>query len=180
MKTRRLLTLCCLLALAACTKSSLETAFANQSEKIDKYVTAQLESHEEYRAVYEEGVVRLVIAEGEGAEAAPGDKVTFYYSGYNFNNASISAGNLFATNDEDVAAAAKWNVSDSTLFAPAVVTLGKDALVKGLEIGMKGVRAGEDCYILFSGKYGLGKKQIGTIPANAALCYHIRVEEIDN
>ena len=30
-----------------------------------------------------------------------------------------------------------------------------------------------------SGKHGFGKRQIGTIPANAAICYHIRVEDVN-
>ena len=169
-----------LLILSACGQSSLETTFASQSDKIDTYVNRQLESHPEYRVVYDNGVVRLVIAEGEGDELARGGTVTFYYTGYNFNNASISAGTMFATNDPDVAASSKWAVSDSTILVPATVTLGKDKIVSGLETGLKGVRAGEDCFIMFSGKYGFGKHQLGTIPANAALCYHIRIEDLEN
>ena len=96
--------LCLLLALASCGKSSLETTFANQSTKIDTYVTKQLESHPEYRVEYNDGVVRMVVAEGEGTELAKGGSVTFYYAGYNFNNNSISAGTMFATNDQDIAA----------------------------------------------------------------------------
>jgi FKBP-type peptidyl-prolyl cis-trans isomerase len=170
--------LCLLLALASCGKSSLETTFANQSTKIDTYVTKQLESHPEYRVEYNDGVVRMVVAEGEGTELAKGGSVTFYYAGYNFNNNSISAGTMFATNDQDIAASAKWDLSDSTAFLPVTVTLGKDKLVHGLELGLNGVRSGEDCFIFFSGRHGFGKRQIGTIPANAALCYHVRVEEV--
>ena len=87
---------------------------------------------------------------------------------------------MFATNDPDIAASAKWDLSDSTAFLPVSVTLGKDKLVRGLELGLNGVRTGEDCFIFFSGKHGFGKRQIGTIPANAALCYHVRVEEVND
>ena len=45
-------------------------------------------------------------------------------------------------------------------------------------LGLEGVRSGEDSYIIFSGRHGFGKKQVGTVPANAPLCYHIRVEEV--
>lgn len=181
MNNRQLLALCVpLVLLCACGKSSLETTFANQSTKIDSYVTKQMESHSEYRVVYEEGVVRMIIAEGEGEELAKGGKVTFYYAGYNFNNSSLTAASMFATNDADAAGAANWNLSDSTLFVPATITLGKDKIVKGLEIGLAGVKPGEDSYIFFSGKYGFGKNQLGTIPANAAICYHIRIEEVEN
>lgn len=173
----------CLLALAAvtaCGESALETTYSNQAKKIDEYVTKQLESHPEYRVVYDGGVVRLIVAEGEGAEAAKGDPVTFYYAGYNFNGGSVSATSLFATNDADIAASARWDITDTTLFQPVTVTLGKDPLVKGLQVGLTGVKTGEDCFILFTGKYGFGKHQIGTIPANAAICYHILVEEPEN
>ena len=68
----------------------------------------------------------MVVAEGEGTELAKGGSVTFYYAGYNFNNNSISAGTMFATNDQDIAASAKWDLSDSTAFLPVTVTLGKD------------------------------------------------------
>ena len=165
-------------SLSGCGASSLETGFVSQSEKIDTYVAKQLESHPEYRTEYKDGVVRLIVSEGEGDGLEPGGDVTFYYAGYNFNNTSISASTMFATNDPDIAASAKWNLSDSTRFQPMTVTLGKDPLVKGLELGLEGVKTGEDSYILFSGRYGFGKHTLGTIPANAALCYHIRVEEV--
>lgn len=164
--------------LSGCGNSSLETSFVSQSEKIDSYVSKQMESHPEYRAVYKDGVVRMIVSEGEGEELETGGTVSFYYAGYNFNNATATASTMFATNDADIAAAAKWNLSDSTLFQPMTVTLGKDPLVKGLEIGLEGVKTGEDSYILFSGRHGFGKHALGTIPANAALCYHVRVEEV--
>ena len=179
MKHKVLAYLLSLAAITACGDSALDTTFAKQSDKIDTYVSKQLESHPEYRVVYDGGVVRLVVAEGEGAEAAKGDPVTFYYAGYNFNNGTIAPSTLFATNDPDIAASARWNVSDSTLFRKVTVTLGKDPLVSGLQTGLTGVRTGEDCYIFFTGKNGFGKHQLGTIPANAAICYHIRVEETD-
>ena len=180
MKLDILLIPCILTALTGCGKSSLETTFANQSDKIETYVNKQLESHPEYRVVYNDGAVRMIVAEGEGEELAKGGTVTFYYAGYNFNSSSISAATLFMTNDADIAASARWDLSDTTAFLPATITLGKDKLVHGLELGLTGVRSGEDSYIFFSGKHGLGKRKIGTIPANAALCYHIRVEEAEN
>ena len=178
MKHKILTLSCTLLALAACGQSSLETTFANQSTKIDTYVTKQLESHPEYRVAYNDGVVRMVVSEGEGSELAKGGSVTFYYAGYNFSNSSVTTGTMFATNDPDIAAQAKWNLSDTTAYRPTTVTLGKDRLVPGLAIGLEGVRSGEDCYIIFSGKHGFGKRQIGTVPANAPLCYHVRVEDV--
>lgn len=173
--------LCLILpALAAC-NSSLETTYADQSGKIETYVTKQVESHPEYRVVYNDGVVRMVVAEGEGEELSQGESISIYYAGYNFSNSTITANTLFATNDADIAAAAKWDLTDpEEHFRPITITLGKDKLVRGLELGLDGVKYGEDCYIFFSGKYSFGKQQIGTIPANAPICYHIRVEEPEN
>ena len=181
MMKHKILLFCLALATLAGCESSLETTYSTQSGKIETYVAKQVESHPEYRVVYNEGVVRMVIAEGEGDELSQGGAVTFYYAGYNFTNTQVSASVLFATNDADIAAAAKWDLTDSEeLFQPVTVTLGKDKLIRGLELGMNGVKRGEDCYIFFSGKYSFGKKQLGTIPANAPICYHIRVEEVEN
>jgi FKBP-type peptidyl-prolyl cis-trans isomerase len=42
------------------------------------------------------------------------------------------------------------------------------------------VKGGEECQILFTGKYGFGNKAFGIIPANSALVYKIWVESISN
>lgn len=174
------LALLALSALAGCS-SSLETTYNTQSGKIEDYVSKQLDAHPEYRVVYNGGVVRMIVAEGYGDEIVRGRKVTFVYAGYSFGSYTVSNNYLFATNDADVAAAAKWDLSDAeTRFQPVTVTLGKDKLVPGLEMGLEGVRPGEDSYIFFSGKYGFGKRQIGTIPASAPICYHVRIEDAEN
>lgn len=84
---------------------------------------------------------------------------------------------LFATNHYATAALSGWTLSEGD-FAPMTVDLGSGDLVEGLQAGLPGVRAGEVCDILFSGKYGLGKKPLGTIPANSALLYRIWVVSI--
>lgn len=52
-------------------------------------------------------------------------------------------------------------------------------MIEGLRNGLEGVRAGEECYIVFSGKYGYGNKVHGNIPVNSALLYHIRVLSVE-
>ena len=52
--------------------------------------------------------------------------------------------------------------------------------IEGLKNGLRGVRGGEHCQILFSGKYGFGNEEFGIIPANSALLYEIWVEAISN
>ena len=92
----------------------------------------------------------------------------------------MSESNLFATNSEEVAETSKWQISGENQFEILTLNIGNDDLVDGLRYGLEGVRAGQECYILFSGEYGFGKKPLGTIPANAALAYHVWVESIAN
>lgn len=169
-----------ILFLGACGGNSLQTTYTNQAEKIDKWVDSQLKSHPEYRAVYNDGVVRLIIAEGTGDYLEKGGKLTFTYTGYTFDNYSVSNSNIFATNDADLAGTARWNLTDESVFTPTTIVLGRDDLVKGLEMGLEGICEGEDCYIVFSGKYGFGRKRLGTIPANTAICYRILANEVVN
>jgi len=168
------------LAIASCTKSSLDLSYSQQAEKIDSYVTSQLEAHPDYRAEYTDGIVRLVIAEGEGDFLKKDGHVAFRYEGYDFSNSSISTSTLFATNKIDVARQAGWDTADSTRFEIFETDLKDSGLIEGLRKGLQGVRAGEDCYIIFSGKFGFGNKHIGTIPANSPLSYRIQVTSIDN
>lgn len=84
---------------------------------------------------------------------------------------------LFATNHYATAALSGWSLSQGD-FSPMTVDLGSGDLVEGLQAGLPGVRAGEVCDILFSGRYGLGKKPLGTVPANSALLYRIWVVSI--
>ncbi|MBQ0148985.1 MAG: FKBP-type peptidyl-prolyl cis-trans isomerase [Bacteroidales bacterium] len=178
MRTRIMMALCMMLGLAACSKSATETLFNTQETNIDTFVDRYLQSNPDARVVYNKSVVRIVVAEGEGTELAKGGCATVFYAGYNFSGSAMNASTLFATNNSDVAAASKWNISDESVFAPAEMNLG-DGLVEGLRLGMEGVRKGEECIILFSGKYGFGR-QVGTIPANAALAYSINVQDIRN
>jgi len=178
MKARMIMALCLLLGICACTKSSIESTYNTQEVNIDSYVEKYLSSSPDTRVVYNESVVRMVLTEGEGAELDKEGSATVYYAGYIFNNGTMNASTLFATNDSDVAATSNWTISDESVFAPVELSLKGD-LVEGLKLGLRGARKGEDCLILFSGKYGFGR-QVGTIPANAALAYRVQVKDVTN
>ena len=60
------------------------------------------------------------------------------------------------------------------------MNMADDELIEGLKNGLMGVKSGEECQILFSGKYGFGKKPFGIIPANSALLYEIWVVAVSN
>ena len=123
---------------------------------------------------------RLVIVEGEGEDSlSTSGTVSFHYAAYTFSG-SISNNNLFATNHEQTIADCGWTTLSGLSTDPVTLKLDKADIVEGLRMGLFGVKKGQECYIIFSGKYGFGSKPIGTIPANSALLYHIWVENIEN
>lgn len=168
-----------MLGFAACSKSDRENTYNAQEVKIDSYVTKYMESNPETRVVYNGSVVRIVLSEGEGEELEKGGSASILYAAYNFNNSTMNATTLVATNNSDIAASSKWTISDESVFAPKEVSLKSDDMVEGLKLGLQGVKKGEECLILFSGKYGFGG-QVGTIPANAALAYRVQVQDVMN
>ena len=84
----------------------------------------------------------------------------------------------------------KWYETSEDMLMPLPLTeeeakvltinMKEYELVPGLRSGLIGVRSGEECQILFTGKYGFGNKAFGTIPANSPLVYRIWVESISN
>lgn len=130
------------------------------------------------RVVYNNGSTRLVWDEGTGPMLEPDGSVSFYYAGYTFSG-SISKQNLFVTNHQATAEASGFALTDPD-YELYEVNLGETELIKGLRNGLEGVRAGERCDILFSGKYAFGNTTFGTIPANSALAFQIWVVGVSN
>lgn len=165
-----------ILVCVSCTKETREAAYTKQEELIEKFV----KSHSSSRVTYNEGSTRVTISEGEGMEVNARGKVSVFYAGYNFKSGSISASTLFVTNSESVAKSARWELSGDSQYEPIEVDLSDKDILKGLRNGLEGVKEGEECYILFCGKYAFGKSQVGVVPANAPLAFHIWVETIEN
>ena len=86
---------------------------------------------------------------------------------------------MFATNREESAIDAGWELSDAE-YEVLTVNLKESDLLPGLKQGLAGVKGGEECEIIFSGKYGFGRKPFGIIPANSALLYKIWVISVSN
>ena len=180
-------------AASSCMKEKLKTTYNSQEDSIDKYITSNMYEKrsgvsektgndttwtDTLRVVYNGGANRLVLNEGIGEELKPGGKIAFYYAGYTFKgNKSIS--NLFTTNRKETAAEAKWNLTDAQ-YELFQIDMSETVLSDGLRQGLIGVRSGEECEILFSGKYAFGDNDFGIIPANSALLYHIWVEAVSN
>ena len=168
----------------SCVKQQLEGVYNKQEEQIDQYITKTMVTKDELgnpdtlRVVRNEGSNRIVLKEGIGEELSHDGYVSFYYAGYTFSG-SVSAANMFSTNRLESAIEVGWSAEESeyTLYE---INLKDADLIPGLRNGLEGVRAGEECEILFSAKYGFGNKPLGMIPAKTALLYKIWVVGVTN
>lgn len=174
-------------SIVSCMKEKREATYNSQESKIDQYITNNMyvkytengeSKTDTLRVVYNGGSSRLVTTEGTGEQLKANGTVTFYYAGYSFSG-SKSYSNMFATNHQETATAAKWELTDSD-YNLYTINLNEAEIIEGLRQGLIGVKSGEVCQILFSGKYGFGKKPLGIVPANSALLYEIWVEGVSN
>ncbi len=92
---------------------------------------------------------------------------------------SSSGLTMFGTNDYLTAMFTGWTMLEGD-DDPLKVSLSDDSIIEGLRKGLEGVREGEVCDIVFSGRYGLGKKNKGVISGNSALLYRVWVDSISN
>ena len=169
-----------ILTFVGCDKSTLELKYAEQEKRIEQFINSTLSKNnlDENALTRNGGSNRITIVPGEGEALIKGGKIEMLISGYIFNG-NISANSLFYTNDEAIAQQAKWD-TESNIFGPETFTLNEKDLLKGLVYGLEGVKAGEECIVIFSGKYGFGKHKTGIIPANSALAYIVKVVSIEN
>lgn len=175
--------LACILA-TSCVKEQLETVYNKQEDQIDQYLNKAMLTTDEagkpdtLRVVRNAGSNRLVRVEGTGEELAKDGYVSFYYAGYTFNG-SVSSSNMFSTNRLESAMEVGWNAEESE-YTIYEISLKDAELIPGLKNGLEGVKAGEECEIVFSAKYGFGNKPLGMIPAKTALLYKIWVIGVTN
>lgn len=187
----RLVAACAAVALlSGCTEQELETTYSSQEDRIDSFIESLMNSETPpVRVVHNNGSNRIVLGEYTPAddtdmnyteELTESGTVSFYYAGYIFSGSTPTSSNLFATNNQDVAAEAGWELTNVDYNILTVNMSDKNVLVEGLRNGMIGVRGQDTCYVVFSGKYGFGDKAVGIVPANSALLYQIWVESISN
>lgn len=163
------------MAVAACSADESNT-YSAQLAKIEQYVDKEVEKDNTIYWTSNEGTYRLTRKDGTGDGLQAGDSLYFIYTGYNFSSYELRESNIFVTNDSTV----NWAISDSTLFktSPMVIELGEDGLLEGLRLGLAGIKAGEKCEVIFPSSLGMGKQEIGTIPANSPLAYKIEAKKI--
>ena len=167
--------------LSACSKQSLKTTYDKQTTYIESFVEARLKETPDAVLTRQDGAYRLTLS-STAADDAPalqwGHRVKLDYGCFVLTSATLSSSNLVSTTIKDLATQAKWTLSDESVFQPVTLTLD-DTLVPGFASGLTGMKAGDVAYILFTGEYGYGKSERGTIPALSALAYYVQIEEID-
>ena len=188
MKKSTLILLICLAAalVLACTKQSLKTTYDKQTSYIESFVAAQLKADTNATLLRNEGAWRITLHDTLDRIYPDRDcllwngSVALYYACFTLTSSSLSASNLVATNLKEMAEAAKWKLSDSTnIFKLDTLKLNHD-LVDGLRMGLYGVQPGDEGFILFTGEYGFGNTERGTIPARSALVYEFWIADVKN
>lgn len=164
----------------SCDKKRMETVYDKQESNIESLVELFSNSSEDATVERRVETVRVTVAHGDGPALQENGAVAFYYAGHFINGSTLSVSNLFATNYETYANSVRWSVTDSSAFDIMTIRLGRDEIVEGLRNGLPGVKAGDECYILFNGQYGFGKKKIGNVPSNSALAYHLWIKSVSN
>lgn len=168
-----------LLVLASC-ENKLESTYTKQEANIESIVSALTRADETATVDYHDGSVRVTVVHGEGEALESDGAVSFYYAGHVITSGSISNSNLFVTNYEDFANSVKWSISDTSAFKIKILDLSGEQIVAGLQKGLVGVKSGDECYVLFSGKHGFGSRAYGRVPQNAALAYHLWIKSVSN
>ena len=170
--------------LTSCVKEQLEVTYNKQEDQIDSYITKNMTvknasgGSDTLRVVRNGGSNRLIKVEGTGEELKADGHVGFYYAGYIFEG-SVNPANLFVTNHQATAEQSGLKLTDPD-YSLLEINITESDLLDGLRKGLTGVRAGEECEILFSGKYGFGNRGFGMIPAKSALLYKIWVVSVTN
>ena len=142
------------IALCAGCESEKQTTIASQETAIENWITSKHSGKDVYR---NGGSNRVVVILGERDSIAAGDIVTMSLDGYVFSS------------------------GPSTQFCSETVTtaVGSGNLVSGLDNGLIGAMAGEECYVVFNASYGFYDETIGAIPPMSALVYYIKVFDIE-
>ena len=169
----------CILAVS-CGKNNTESTYSTQGGYIENITATLTPEGSDATVDYFDGIVRITVSHGEGESLNGNGKVSFLYAGYRISSSSLSASSMFATNNKELAESSGWNVSDTSIFKVSTIDLSEDKIVKGLEKGLPGVKRGDECYILFNGKYGFGKHKTGNVPGNSALAYHLWIADVAN
>lgn len=101
------------------------------------------------------GLTYQLLAEGDGAAAAPGNKVKVHYTGWLVNGTKFDS-----SLDRD---------------QPFTFRLGAGQVVKGWDEGIAGMKLGEKRKLTVPPDLGYGSQSVGPIPENATLVFEIEL-----
>jgi FKBP-type peptidyl-prolyl cis-trans isomerase len=105
------------------------------------------------------GLVTTVITEGTGPVAKAGDKVSIHYVG------TLLDGTKFASSRDK--------------NEPMMFTLGRRGVVKGMNLGVLGMRVGETRRIVVPPSMAYGERSSDKIPPNSTLTYEVELLGIE-
>lgn len=168
------------LVAASCGDKQLDAVYDGQEKTIETLVENLTNGKDDATVESNKGSIRVTVVHGEGAPLSENGAVAFYYAGYIIRGRSLDASSMFATNNESFAKSQRWATTDTSAFDIMTIKLDEDDIVEGLRNGLVGVKGGDECYVLFSGKRGFGKKKIANIPAYSALAYRLWIKSVSN
>jgi len=186
--SKRSLLLAGILALAvtaACSKLSVKSTYDKQATYIEGFISAQMTKDPKATLTRNGGAFRLTLHDtldrvyGQRDSLRQGGTAAVWYACYTLTGSSLNSNNLVATNVRMLATSAGWNLSDTLRYKLDTLRLD-GALVRGLQDGLYGVQQYDECVILFTGEFGFGNFERGTIPARSALAYQFWIENIEN
>lgn len=105
-----------------------------------------------------EDLMMVVLKEGEGEEIAAGQTASVHYIG------TLVDGTVFD--------------SSLTRGNPFEFTLGAGQVIQGWDIGVTGMKVGEQRRLIVPASYGYGDRQVGPIAPNSVLIFDVELLEI--
>lgn len=109
------------------------------------------------KRVLEGGVICEELKEGHGPTAVPGKMVQVYYTG------KLENGKIF---------------DSATGGKPFKFKLGKNEVIKGWDIGLKGMKVGGKRKLIVPAKMAYGKEKVGNIPPNSTLVFDVELKAV--
>lgn len=169
--------LCSLLILifTSCTKKEFATNYENQKKSLNSYMGTLTSGY----FVRNDDVYISMTEDRSAPDAEPletGDKISIYYAEHIMNNTSL--GTVVWTNSEEWAEEYQWAPTGESDFSPLEFVYGDSGIVKGLEIGLKGCKKGQELIIAMPFTQAYGEKWISTVPPYSAIRFRVFVENI--
>ena len=200
--TKRITTITAMLAIALLSLScsnDTDTTLASQQKAIESYLTGShkprlieeinipdaIEDEPQFYTHWELNVFRYISTYyDEGRDQRPmierGTMFDIKYTAYIFKSGAPSIAEMYATNDSEKIKELYKGYDDENMWStePMRITLGRDAIVGGLELALEGCREGDklEVYLTYDAAYG--KKYMGMVPSKSAVMWEIEILEI--